>query len=213
MGKWFEIGWQPPPPKLPKIRRFWLPRGSKRRILFVDENPFRFWEHNYYTEELGWRNYEVCTLPLGKCAFCEMNISKSYVGFLTIIDLDGWTDRSGRSHKNEKLLIPLKTEGLEILKIKKEKYGLARCIYEVYRLDTENSKASGDSFEFLEKVDDEKLKELLNVKDEDFQKLLVPFNYEELFKPKPYEIQVEILRKASEVTDLGDLSDLGEVEY
>lgn len=209
--QWWETGWEAPVPKKPAVRRFWLPRGGSHIVYFLDENPFRFWEHYYFKDDT-WRNYEVCTFVSGKCAFCEANLPKSYVGFLTIIDTTEWTDRSGKIRKCEKLLMPIKRDALLALKVKKERYGLQHCLYSVMRLETERSLAAGDIFEFEKKVPLEQfIKEYLkDFKAEEIEELVKPFNYTEIFQAKPYEIQLAIVSsiKKEEIPALDD-----EIEY
>lgn len=163
------------------IKRFWVPKGESKTILFLDDAAFRFWEHGVKMDG-SWRNFFVCLKKnLGEeCPLCLADYQPYFVGFYTVIDKTGFTDRSGNKHCNEKLLLQAKTQILEKLKRHSDKRGgLTGCIFDVTRGSGTKSSSVGDDFDFMERLD------LTKEVPADLKGIdLAPFNYADIFKPE-----------------------------
>ena len=92
------------------IRRFWMPQGSEKMIVFLTEGDEVdiIWEHQV---QLGgsWKNWYSCLEQAGmKCPLCEFsednnNRFRRYKSAMfTIIDCSEYTDKSGKVWKNQK---------------------------------------------------------------------------------------------------------------
>jgi hypothetical protein len=44
-------------------RRYWMPPDTEKRVIFLDDDPTTFWEHNF-KHKGSWRNWEPC-FPMG----------------------------------------------------------------------------------------------------------------------------------------------------
>lgn len=201
MDKWWQRGWDNLDDfkidysKMP--RRLWLPEGSSKIIIFLDGEPFRFYEHQLYLNS-SWMNWFSCRRQ-GKtsevCPLCDFGDSPYYVGMYTVIDCSEWTDRKGVVHKNERKIFAAKIDTMKLLKLKKEKLGgLALCKFEVSRIGAK-SPSVGNNFEFIERVDEKTVEKMLNEGREGERLKVEPFNYEEIFAPLPKERLEAIVRK------------------
>ncbi|MBF0553207.1 MAG: hypothetical protein HQK96_01475 [Nitrospirae bacterium] len=174
------------------VKRLWLPPGGSKTIVFCDDTAFRFWEHNLKLDG-SWRNWYVCLKKnLGEdCALCDNGSFNPYfVGFYTIIDKTGYTDRGGVAHKNEKLLFPAKALILEKMARHSEKRGgLTGCVFEVTRGTGKKSNSVGDDFDFQEKID--LVKDLPGID-------TTPFKYDEIFKPETNALLGSLIEKSKE---------------
>lgn len=147
--------------------RVWLKPGSSLEFLFIDDEPFTFYEHNPKIDG-SWRNWVTClsgsdydTTPC--CEILGPN-SKYYVGYFTVVDLSKWTDKKGNVHQYEVKLLPAKAKTLKKLKRKKEERGsLVGCIYKAHREDEESANV-GDEFEFIKEADLSKVFDAVNYK-------------------------------------------------
>lgn len=173
------------------VKRFWLKQGESRKIVFLDNLAFRFWEHNVCIDG-SWKNWFVCLREnLGEeCALCSSDNRPYFVGFYSVLDMTGYTDKKGVKHVNEKLLFPAKIPILEKLSRKDEKHGgLTGCIFDVTRGASAKSSAVGDDFDFVEKV--ELIKQFPSVD-------ITPYQYEEILKPEQADRLKIIVAKAKD---------------
>jgi hypothetical protein len=181
-GEWFKTGFEAVDalPDLKKQNRFWLNVGEEKKVIFLDDAPFTFWEHNF-TINGDFRNYATCLKNLNKpCPMCEAKIKIYYIGLFTVIDLSVWTDKSGKLHKNEVKLFAAKVKALKLLKKQKEKDRLKNGLFSVGRIEAKSG-TSGDFFDF-----DEAVNPLIYVPD------AKPMIYEEVCKPLEYD-QLKVL--------------------
>jgi hypothetical protein len=166
---------------MPFTPRFFLKSGQKKEVVFLDDTPFAFYEHQVKIGD-KWQNYFVCLEgvdPRG-CPLCQNGFKRYYIGFLTIVDILGYVDKKGVEHPNNKMLYPAKYEILNKLKYKRERKGyLAGLQYEILRT-SEKAANSGDDFEFVAEVD------VTQFKDKD-GKPMKPYDYTKLFAPKTVE--------------------------
>lgn len=150
--------------------------------------------------------------------------TRHYVGYLTVVDCSEWKDTKGNVHQFEIKLLPAKLKALKLLQTKKEGRDnrLAGRVYRVSRTD-DKSPGIGNDYEFDRDADLEKLFQAVNYKGKKLRDLmrsdkpeelarikktfnvsfdkegsivpkLVPFNYQDVLKPKsPKELR-DVLR-------------------
>lgn len=180
--------------------RIWIPPEQTRRLLWIDDDPFQFWEHAVKING-SWQNNFVCRMKNKldeTCYFCDQKksggknvpINLYYIGFFTVIDFTAWTANNGKVYQYDRKLYGAKLGSkdkpgiLKKLRRLKERHGrLAGLLFDIYR---SGSKAAsvGDEFEVVEKIDPREIHEYarrIGVNPD--EKKWVPFNYPELFKP------------------------------
>lgn len=97
-------GYNPDAPRTPK--RFWMPDGSEKRLLFLDEEPFMFHEHNFQRDG-HYRNWEICQVKNGlgdSCEHCDNENWSYLVGYFTVIDLTPYEFVSKRGENKGKTI-------------------------------------------------------------------------------------------------------------
>lgn len=167
----------------PTIFRLRLPYGmeSGRDILYLDDDPFRFWEHNGKDRESGkWTVYAPCrrrnNIGDGVCPVCE-KMSKDAplnlynIGMLTGIDISFAVGKEYRGERNfylcEKRLVPAKRGSqdypgaLADLHRIREREGRLRGIVIHQLRKGKKSPTIGDSFEVVERLKDDQIVEYL----------------------------------------------------
>ncbi len=148
---------------------------------------------------------------------CESKFGRYYVGFLTVLDVDGWVSTKGKNKgevigKNQRLLLPLKTKSLKRYNIiKKKKTSLVGAMFDLTRTD-ENAPTCGDMFDFIETVDLDDEKYWYESKLEKKMKAPEVFDYLKLFKPMSRGEMAAIGRGASAPSKKKESSD-GENDY
>lgn len=174
-------------------RRFWLPVGKSCTVVFLDDNPFTIYEHQL---KIGgnFRNWYSCRLGFDEkdpsCPLCDamrdrrIPNKRNYVGFLTIIDVTGWTGDRGEKIVNTRQLYSMGAETLKRMRvIKQKKTSLVGAMFEITRTG-DRSPGCGDMWDFVKVVDP--------FKDEKFfyhsrieNKLIAndPCNYREMLSP------------------------------
>lgn len=170
--------------------RFYLKPDQSKTIVFLDDEPFCFNEHNPLLNGTYKDNWFICRSGMPddpRCPLCQCRVKRYYVGFLSILDLDGYVNREGDEVKNIRCLFPMKLHTLEIMGKQKKKRGtLVGAKYEVSRSTNKNAAAVGDMFEFVGFVD---------LKSKEFQYVSKldgkphqpePFDYKSIFKPLSY---------------------------
>jgi len=212
MAEWWDTGYEVPAEEESGrgkgIFRFYMPEqakkpGFKTKITFVDDDtkalelladgkkvkiqlPFRCHEHQFHLNG-HWRNWFTCLTPMGVgCPACKAGNEASGIAVWTVIDHSVWTDKSGKTHKDELKLFVVKTTSapFKLLKQQSEKRGgLRGCTYEVQRLG-DKSPNVGDTFDFEEK--------------KPLDAALQPFNYFEVFAPKSPAELIKVLGMAAE---------------
>lgn len=166
-----------------KVRRFWIPRDSTTTVVFLDDNPPVFEEHQ---RQIGgsWQNWDTCKRQFGEtCTICDNGTYAYTAGAYTILNRNEWTSkRSGKTYKDTKELFIAKMDTLKKLKqISKKRGGLRGCVFEITRSDSDKSPSTGDMFDFEEKLTEDQLKEMFGGED---GKGHLPLNYDELLAPK-----------------------------
>lgn len=164
------------------IYRFWMPKGTTTRIVFLDDNPPVYDEHNLQING-SWKNWFTCKKQFGEeCSICEGGTYAYTAGAYTILDGSEWTDKKGAVHKDEKKLYIAKMDTLKKLKqISAKRGGLRGCVFEVTRTDGDKSPGTGDMFDFEYKMTEEELVAKYGQKD---PKLVKAYDYDVVLAPK-----------------------------
>lgn len=144
-------------------RRHWQPPETTQRALFLDDDPFMYWEHNFKLNG-NWRNQCVC-LKRNKiddtCAICDKWDDRYpyFIGLHTTINMTPWESKKGNVYCYQREIFAARLGGkdkpgvLKKLERLKKKYGRLRgLIFDVYRSGAK-TESCGDEFELVEKVD------------------------------------------------------------
>lgn len=162
--------------------RFWLKPESSTQIVFVDDEPIRFYEHqvpiyNPKLRRLDYRNWTTC--PGEGCEVCAAGDETDYVAAWTIVDRTEYTIKNGPNAGKKvkdkvKLLVAKSTVMTKLARRserarKKGHPGLKGLCFEVTRT-TDKSPNTGDDFELIGKA----TKVIEGVE---------PFDYYDIFAP------------------------------
>lgn len=183
-----------------KIFRFFVKRGTERRITFLDGeldgdgelSMTMYYEHNLYMNG-NWRNFFVCTGNEEEpCPICEEGKMPAMVAAFTVIDHTEYTDRNGKAHKDQVVLLLAKRGTQKLLEYQAAKRGgLAGVTFDVARIDEDQSAAVGTSFDFVEKNDVAAVQKKFGA---------AVFNYEEIINYKtPDELRAMGFGKPSKI--------------
>lgn len=148
-------------------RRLWLPPGSGRDLVVIDDDPFCIHEHNARVNG-RWDNEHTCMKNIeDPCESCTRlgERSRYYIGYLSCIDCSKYVSKKGNTYQYEAKLVGAKLGVLKKWRRKKEERGsLAMMKTKVFREDNKKP-STGDDWEFVEPVkDDAALFKLANYK-------------------------------------------------
>ena len=191
------------------VFRFWMPwqgNGNKTRIVFLDDNPPVYEEHQLKIDG-SWKNWHTCLAQFGKpCPDCQAKNKNYTAAAYTIIDGTEWKDGKGNVHKNERKLYVVKLDSLKYLKeVSAKRGGLRGCIFEIMRT-SDKSPSTGNQFDFDYKMTEAELKQFLKGHDDEtLVKLLgkqpadsiEPYDYDTILAPKSEAEMAEQLDKAA----------------
>lgn len=160
--------------------RFYLKVGEKKELTFIDEKCIRIWEHQYWID--GMPGFVTCTKKIrGHCPLCDAENNAYGVGFFTIIDHTGYTDREGTEHKDFPALLPAKYFTLDLLRSKYEMHdGLKGNRFLVCRTSNKKAPTVGDDWNFL--------------REETLPSEAEPFDYNEVLAPMSEEDMRNIVK-------------------
>ncbi len=143
-----------------RIKRFWLKRGTERRVTFLDGSLddngelvlTTYYEHNLYMNG-RWNNFFVCAGNEEEpCPICEEGNLPAYCAVFTVIDHTKYTDRNGKSHKDDVSLLVAKRQTQQLLEMQAAKRdGLAGVTFDVARTNEEQAAAVGTMFDYVGK--------------------------------------------------------------
>ena len=183
--------------------RFWLKVGEERRIMFVDDNPFNFIEHDVFMKTM--HNFTCLQVEGKECPLCkaaeeqdaeEISIRAKPVAAYTILDLSPWTARNGKTHSFSKRLLVATETPFGIIKVlhdnrmakdaennvpMEERLGLKFHKYSVSRTLSKDPRVGG-LFEHWAKIADP-LKEIEGITEKDLE----PVDYPKAFACKSVE--------------------------
>jgi hypothetical protein len=137
--------------------RLWLPAGKSNEVVLVDDVPACIYEHQWKMNG-HWRNWFTCLQGTGEenivCCKEGGEKSRSYVGYITIVQCTESKDKKGNKYQFDLQLLGAKLKILKKLRRKKEERGsLAFCRYNITREDS-NSPSCGDDFQLVDEVKD-----------------------------------------------------------
>lgn len=170
MGGWYQTGYEGIGREEQRLAqmggppRLWMPAGSTREIVFVDNEPVTIYEHNWKANG-SWKNWATCLRGIeDECPGCSElgETNRYYVGIYTVIDISEWTDRRGNKHQFEINLLPAKLKSLKKFRRKAAERieaggtGVAGCLYRLARDGKEDPSIGGEA-EFVREVDMDKL--------------------------------------------------------
>lgn len=115
-------------------RDFWVPSGKTKRIVFLDDTGFMFWEHGLYGLTKQVSDREICLVKnkiADSCPLCdagdhpsgkELRLYPSFVGIFTVIDcgdvlrnpttkkvsLEGFKSKKGKVYQFDKKVLRAK---------------------------------------------------------------------------------------------------------
>jgi hypothetical protein len=83
-------------------RRVWMPADATNRFLFLDDEPFCFWEHQFQMNG-SWLNWEPCKVRNkmeSHCVVCDRYPDRYpyFVGYHSVISLTPWTSDKNRTY-------------------------------------------------------------------------------------------------------------------
>lgn len=192
-------------------RTFYMPQGVTKRIIFLDNAPFTFWQHSLYEITRSAKDKEICLKKnriAQECPICDKELWASMIGYFTVVDmgdvkrgaggevkLEGWTSDKGVVYQFGKKLLGAKRGGKDkpgiLKKIARlaERHGdLTGCVFDVYRSGGK-VESCGDEWDFVEKVAPDQIADYLRNAgaEDDHVADLTPYNYTEVFEPKTVE--------------------------
>ncbi len=169
---WFTTGYEGIDAEKERIarlqgpNRFWMKEGTRRSVVFIDDEPTCLYEHNPKLNGT-WRNQFTCLKDSNDIIPCCEKLgekSRYYVGYYTIVDLTENTDSKGNKYQYEVKLLPTKLKTLQLMRRKKQDRGsLIGCIFKVAR-DTQDDPNCGNEYEFDREADLTKLFSVANYK-------------------------------------------------
>lgn len=139
-----DIGGQP--------KRWWMPAGVTKQLVFIDDSPVCFDEHQWKVGDSKFPMFGTCVSKISQepCAGCTTKgVQKSeYTGHLTVVDITGYKTKD-KEVKYELIEMAPKLKAMNKLKFKKQNKGsLIDQLYSVTRSD-ENAPNTGDDFDHL----------------------------------------------------------------
>lgn len=192
-------------------RNFYMPAQVTKRVLFITEAPFTFWQHSLYEITRSGKDKEVCLKKnriAQECPICDKEMWASLIGYFTVIDmgdvkrdadgkisLEGWTSDKGTVYQFGKKLFGAKRGGRDkpgilrkIARLAEKHGGIRGCVFDIYRSGNK-VESCGDEWEFVEKISPEDFQAYLKgagASDEHVADLEA-INYGEAFEPKTVE--------------------------
>ncbi len=220
---WGSTGWEDTEPtdkgtldrRKDAVRRLYIPADVVKRVLFLEDMPFKFWEHDLYEYTKSGKDKAVC-LEKNKieelgCPVCDDDKWPKFVGMFSIMDLgdvvynDGKALVSGFLSKKGDLW-QFQRKGLvarrgtkerpgmlpAFLKMKQRRGGLKGCVFDCSRR-TNQSEVCGDVIEFLTKVPEDRWAEYIRALGSDDERIpkdsisFVPFKWAEELQVHTHE--------------------------
>lgn len=144
--------------------RLWIPGGSAKDIVWVDDVPMCVHEHNPKMNG-NFRNWLTCQQGVYDEVVCCQKLGvkgRYYVGYLTAVDCSVWRDNRGNEHQYEMRLVPMKLRSLKKFRRKKDDRGaMLSTLWKLSRED-DNSASIGDDWDFQRDIDMDKMFEFVN---------------------------------------------------
>lgn len=153
-------------------RRVWLPPEKTVKLMFLDDDPSTFWEHQF-SYNGDFKNWEPCVTrnKIGpECPICKVFVDDEddpkekryayFVGLHTVINMTPWFTKKGQQEVNfvrevyaSKLGSDKKPGVLKKLKKLKEKHGRLRGLIINVERPGKQTESCGSEFDVIEKID------------------------------------------------------------
>jgi len=139
--------------------RYWMPKDSKRVVVWVDEDGVAVREHSV---RIDGKRREVVTCSSdeeGAHANCCQKLGRErgeYARVLvwTVVDTSEWQTKDGKTRRNELRMFSAKWNSSEKLLDRQAEYGLEYSVYRVRRYSQTFEPSVGSDFDFQKKVED-----------------------------------------------------------
>lgn len=218
-------------------RRFWMPAQVTKRVMFLDNDPFTFYEHSLYNITRNAADRAICLKKNGidqrGCPICDADLWSSFIGYFSVIDmgdvkyganrevtLEGWTSNKGVTYQFGRKLFGAKRGGkdkpgvLQKLRRLAQKHGgLTGTVWDVYRSGGK-VESVGDEFEFIERVAPEDFASYLKGLGANPDYLEVsPVDYAEHFTPQSYADLARITGQGTGQEGVNGVEDEEEIPF
>lgn len=142
--------------------RFFLKTGEMRNVIFLDgdepDEPISIMEHIINIPGAKFPELLTCPGRQNGCPLCIAGNQARFVAFYSIVDTTPYEDSQGKTIKNVKKILAVKSVQADILiKKRKDWDGLKGRVVTISRTNDKKSASSGDQFERFIK-DDKPLK-------------------------------------------------------
>jgi hypothetical protein len=163
------------------FRVFLKQSEDNRKLIYLDDEGFSFWEHAINVPGQGWRHF-TCLRPNPGCPMCAMGDRPYYVTLFSVVDTREYTDKNGQVHKNQKKIHALKTEAAgKFFKLREQSKGLKGKSILVSRGGP--TEASSGSMFLVERDANDRQVSYKLPETPEYQ----PFDYADLYAPKPID--------------------------
>ena len=167
---WFQAGYEAADHAYDEIndskgpRRAWMPPEVTNRYLFLEDEPFCFFEHQFQANGT-WKNWEPCKTRNNMentCAVCDRypDRTSSFIGYHSVINLTPWTSKKGTTYCYGREMYGAKLGGkdnpgvLKELQRLRDKHGghTRGLVIDCFRSGKKTSTV-GDKLEVVDKID------------------------------------------------------------
>ena len=137
-------------------RRFWMPPGATSKVVFVDDQPAIFYEHQF-KKGGSFKNWVTCKGPAELCCEKLTNYERYLVAMFTIVNCTKWTDRDGKEHKFVLEEYPAKGNTRELLEMKKKQKGSLKNRLVTINRTGDKQPNCGNDFDFDREVNPDEM--------------------------------------------------------
>lgn len=181
--------------------------GEERKVILLDKVPYFMYEHQYESKPGIWNRFSRCIKEKGICPACDhLDREGNYVMQLTVIDLQPYKDKDGKTVKQSKKLMTIKSTMIPKYEriFKKNKESFRGLLLKLHR-DSDKEPNTGGEIEVVKVLPESKLAT--------FGDLAKPTDYEKAF-PWPTEDELRQEFGGSRVAGSEDTDeDVEDVEW
>ena len=189
-SSWFESGYEGADREQEKRdlgggpKRWWMAAATTKEVVFVDDTPVCFDEHQWKTAESKFPNWATCIAKISQepCAGCTTTgVGKAdYTGHLTMIDITGYISGKGTAkEKHVRFELVEFTPKLKVMnKLKFKKANAGSLIGQLYKLSRADSDApnSGDDLDFQRAANMEALYKAVTYRGKNISEMILVAN-------------------------------------
>jgi hypothetical protein len=175
--------------------RLYVKPGTTKEVIVLDEAPdWYMYEHQLQDPQTKrWNIFTGCLTEKNDCPVCKSVGREGYYALvLSVIDLEPYTTRDGKTVEWSRKLMVVKTSQIKKFVRRFDNEGSLRgAVFELSR-DGDKEPATGSDIELVEFVDEDELKSYKRSwKDREGkthkEDCSVPFDYEKIFEEPTYE--------------------------